>query len=109
MSSISQFGGEGQDLPHSKALSIRIKDAERDRAEQCRQLKRLRRERRLAKRREASVCGRTHARRGLFWSGNTAFAAAAGCFISDQIAVGFELVEFALAVWLAAVQLPPQA
>ncbi|WP_333773321.1 hypothetical protein [Streptomyces sp. IBSBF 3136] len=108
MTSISQFGAEGQNLPHSKALSIRIKDAERDLAEQRRQLKKLRRERRLAKREEAAVWRRTHTRRGLFWIGNAAFAAAVVCFGSGLFAVGFQLAQFAFATWVAALQFPPK-
>ncbi|MFJ8036025.1 hypothetical protein [Streptomyces sp. NPDC096032] len=108
MTSISHFGGEGQNLPHSKALGKQIRAAERDLDEQRRRVKKLRRERRLAKREEAAVWCRTHTRRALFWIGNTAFAAAVVCFGSGLFAVGFQLAQFAFATWVAALQFPPK-
>jgi hypothetical protein len=106
MTSISHLGGEGPNLPYSKALGQQIEVAERNLEEQRRRVKKLRRERRLAKREEAAVWWRTRIRRGLFWIGNAAFAAAVMCFGSGLFAVGSQLAQFAFATWVAALQFP---
>ncbi|MFF5039907.1 MULTISPECIES: hypothetical protein [Streptomyces] len=69
-------------------------------------MKKLRRERRLAKRAEAAAWCRTHIRDGLLWMGNAAFAAAVVCFAAGQFAAGFQLVQFTFGIWVGAIQLP---
>ncbi|WP_406445493.1 hypothetical protein OHB00_49840 [Streptomyces sp. NBC_00631] len=108
MTSISQIAGAAHNPPHSKVLGVQIEKAKRDVVEQRSRVKKLRRERRLAVRREAAVRCRTHTRRGLFWIGNTAFVAAMVCFASGLLAVGFQLAQFAFGAWVAALQLAPQ-
>ncbi|MEU8949705.1 hypothetical protein [Streptomyces sp. NPDC048489] len=105
MTSIPQPGGQRDSLPVYDAL---IAASEREIARQKHAIKQLRRQRRRARRAEVARRARTHSRAGLFWIGNIAFASSLTCYLTGETAVAHELLQFALAAWLSALQLPPQ-
>ncbi|MGK3095291.1 hypothetical protein ACG93S_36380 [Streptomyces sp. WAC01490] len=109
MASILQPGHQGENFPGTvTALDLLIEAEMRRLAARRGRVKRLRHDRRRAKRAEAARMCRTYTRAGLFWSGTVAVAAAVVCFAVGQAGAAFQLLQFAFGALVAALQIPPR-
>ncbi|MBO1336440.1 hypothetical protein [Streptomyces sp. VRA16 Mangrove soil] len=108
MASMMQSGDDGQNLlvpspqNHDELIAVAQCRLNQQKAE-LKRLRHLRRQERLA------AVTQLRSRADLFRLGSFAFASAMASYGLGEPAVGLELLKFAFAVWLVALQFPPRA